>query len=166
MEDDVDLAIRAGHLKDSSLIAKKVGEVVFKIFAAPKYLKENGEPSTLKDLSNHTCVHFTPLSSEGWHLLNGKRSASVSFTRKIIVNDMGLAHSLAVEGVGIALIPSFLCDSELRAGKLVPILKDWTTEIAPLHFVYPAQKYVPSVIKAFIEMSSISLRSRFKFVEN
>lgn len=166
LEDDVDLAIRAGQLKDSSLIAKKVGEVVFKIFAAPKYLKENGEPSNLKDLSNHTCVHFTPLSSEGWQLLNGKRSASVSLTKKIVVNDMGLAHSLAVEGVGIALMPSFLCDSELRAGKLVPILKDWTTEIAPLHFVYPAQKYVPSVIKAFIEISSISLRSRFKFVEN
>lgn len=164
LEDDVDLAIRAGQLKDSSLIAKKVGEVVFKIFASPKYLKENGEPSTLKDLSTHTCVHFTPLSSEGWHLLNGKRSASVSLTRKVVVDNMSLAHSLALEGVGIALMPSFLCESELRAGKLVPILQDWTTEIAPLHFVYPAQKYVPSVIKAFIEISSLALRSRFKFV--
>lgn len=164
LEDDVDLAIRAGQLKDSSLIAKKVGEVVFRMFASPKYLKENGEPSTLKDLSVHNCVHFTPLSSEGWYLQNGKRTVSVSLTRKIVVDNMSLAHSFALEGVGIALMPSFLCETELRAGKLVPILQEWTSEIAPLHFVYPAQKYVPAVIKAFIEMASLALRSRFRFL--
>lgn len=164
LEDDVDLAIRAGQLKDSSLIAKKVGEVVFKIFASPKYLKENGEPSSLKDLNSHTCVHFTPLSSEGWILKNGKRSITVTLTKRIVVNNMSLVHSLGIEGAGLVLLPSFLCESEIKNGKLLPILQEWNTEVAPMHFVYPSQKYVPSVTKAFIEMSSAVLRSRFKFV--
>lgn len=165
LEDDVDLAIRAGQLKDSSLIAKKVGEVVFKIYASPKYLKENGEPSTLKELGSHTCVHFTPLLSEGWHLVNGKRSALITLTKKIVVDNMSLAHSLALEGIGIAFMPSFLCESEIKTGKLIHILQEWTSEVAPMHFVYPAQKYVPPAIKAFIEMSTVVLRSRFKFAE-
>jgi DNA-binding transcriptional LysR family regulator len=75
-------------------------------------------------------------------------------------------NSLALEGAGIALLPSFLCESEIKTGKLIPILQEWTSEIAPMHFVYPAQKYVPPAIKAFIEMSTVVLRSRFKFVSN
>lgn len=164
LEDEVDLAIRAGQLKDSSLIAKKVGEVVFQIYASPKYLKDNGEPSTLKELSSHSCVHFTPISIDGWQLKNGKRSAAVLLPRKIVVNNMSLAHSLALEGAGIALLPSFLCEPEIKTGKLIPILQEWTSEIAPMHFVYPSQKYVPPVIRAFIELSSVTLRNRFKFV--
>lgn len=164
LEDRVDLAIRAGELKDSSLIAKKVGEVVFRMFASPKYIKERGSPLNLKELNSHICVLFTPLSTEGWHLKNGKRATTVISTDKIIVNNMSLAHSLALEGTGIALLPSFLCESEIRTGKLIPILQEWTSEVAPMHFVYPAQKYVPPVIKAFIEMSSEALRSRFKFL--
>ena len=79
---------------------------------------------------------------------------------------MSLAHSLALEGAGIALLPSFFCESEVKTGKLIPILEEWTSEIAPMHFVYPAQKYVPPVIRAFIELSSVTLRNRFKFVDN
>lgn len=165
LEDGVDLAIRAGQLKDSSLIAKKVGETVFKIYAAPKYIKEYGVPSNIYDLNKHTCVHFTPLSSEGWQLHNGKRKTSVALKKKIIVDSMSLAHSLALEGVGLAFIPSFLCEAELKTGKLVPILPEWTSEITPLHFVYPAQKYVPATTKAFIEISTLALRSRFKSLQ-
>ncbi len=164
LEEEVDLAIRAGELKDSSLIAKKVGEVVFQIYASPKYLKDNGEPSTIKDLSSHCCVHFTSISTEGWPLKNGKRKVTVPLTRKIFVNDLNLAHGLAVEGAGIALLPSFFCESEVKTRKLTPILQEWSSEIAPMHFVYPAQKYVPPVIKAFIDMSSVALKNRFQFV--
>lgn len=164
LEDKVDLAIRAGVLKDSSLIAKKVGEVVFQIYASPAYLKENGEPLTLKELSFHNCVHFAALSKEGWKLKNGKRTVTLPLDRKITVNDMNLAHSLAAEGAGVALLPSFFCQSEVKAKKLVPILQEWTSEITPMHFVYPAQKYVPPVTRAFIEMSSAALKNRFKFL--
>ncbi len=111
-------------------------------------------------------VHFTPLSIDGWHLKNGKHSINVALTEKIAVNNMSLAHGLALEGAGIALLPSFLCESEIKSGKLVPVLREWSSEIAPMHFVYPAQKYVPATIKSFIEMSSLTLRNRFNFIGN
>lgn len=162
LEDEIDLAIRAGKLSDSSLIAKKVGEVSFKMYASPQYIKERGYPKTLKDISSHRCVLFVPLSTESWNLNNGKRSANVTFEEKIVVNNVTLAHNLALEGAGIALLPSFLCASRLNSEKLLPLLPEWSSEVGPLHLVYPAQKYVPPVIKAFIEMSSQILKERFQ----
>lgn len=162
LEDDVDLAIRAGELKDSSLIAKKVGEVVFQIYASPKYLRDHGEPSSPKELNSHTCLLFTPISMDSWHLKNGKRAVTVALTRRISVNNMSLAHGLALEGAGIALLPSFLCESDVKTKKLLPILQGWASEVAPLYFVYPAQKYVSPVIRAFIETSSDILKKRFQ----
>jgi len=166
LEDDIDLAIRAGTLKDSSLIAKNVGEIAFKIFASREYIKDYGEPLSLKDLNSHNCVLFTPLSLDGWSLRNGKRSVKIQLSRKIVVNDMCLARGLALEGAGVALLPSFICEPEIKSGKLVQVLREWRTETGPMHFVYPAQRHLPPVIKAFIEMSTVALRNRFKFLED
>ena len=166
IEDEIDLAIRAGELKDSSLIAKKVGEVAFKIYASPKYLKECGEPASLKELGSHKCILFSSISKDGWVLKDGKRSAIVSLKEKIVVNDMSLVYSLAKYGAGIALLPSFICEYEIKAGKLIHILREWRTDIVPMHFVYPAQRYVSPVTKAFMEVSTEALRNRFKILEN
>lgn len=162
LEDQVDLAIRAGELKDSSLIAKKVGEVAFRIYVSPKYIKEYGEPLNLKDLNSHQCILFTPLSGDGWQLKNTKRTVKIALAKKIIVNDMSLARSLALEGAGLALLPSFVCEAEVKSGKLVQVLTEWKTETGPMHFVYPAQRYVSPSIKAFIEMATTTVRNRFK----
>lgn len=163
LEEGIDLAIRAGHLEDSSLIAKKVGEVVFHIFASPLYLKNNGGPSSLKELDTHTCIHFTPLSNEGWHVKNGKRTTKVALTKKIVVNNLDLAHHLTLEGAGLGFLPSFLCESEVKNGKLIHILQEWTSVTEPIHFVYPAQKYVSPTIKAFMDLSATQLRKHFSF---
>lgn len=161
LEEDIDLAIRAGDLKDSSLIAKKVGEVVFNLYASPKYLKVKGRPATLKDLNLYRCIIFKPHSNE-WVLTNRGRSSAVSLNDKMAVNNMSLARSMALEGVGIALLPSFLCEAEVKSKTLEQILPDWSTKVSPLYFVYPNQKYVSPIIRAFIESSQDLLRERFK----
>ncbi len=163
LQDNVDLAIRTGDLKDSALIAKKLGEVSLRIFASPKYIKMNGVPSSVKNLREHVCVLFTPISSSGWQLKNGKRTVIAVANKKIVVNNMSFAHNLAVQGAGLALLPSFLCESDIKAGKLIPVLPEWTSEFTPIHFVYQAQRYVSPSIKAFIENSTASLRRRFGY---
>jgi DNA-binding transcriptional LysR family regulator len=161
--DNIDLAIRAGGLKDSSLIAKKVGEVGFKLYSSPKYLKEKGTPENLNELKNHTGIFFIPLWNDGWTLKNEKKSYQVKTVTKITVNNMKLTHGLAMDGAGIALLPSFLCEADIRAGKLINILQDFKSETAPLHFVYPAQKFVPPTVKAFIDFSTELLKDKFHF---
>lgn len=166
LAEEVDLAIRAGNLKDSSLIAKRVGEVEFRIFASPKYLKDRGTPLDPKELNSHDCILIKTLSATEWTLKHGKRTITIPLPGKIIVNDMTLAQNLAIQGVGIALLPSYLCMSEVKSGKLVAILKDCSTSISPIHFVYPPQRYTPLATKAFIEMATPTLKEKLKLLEN
>jgi DNA-binding transcriptional LysR family regulator len=165
LEEEVDLAIRAGELKDSALIAKRVGEVAFRIFAAPKYLKIHGTPSTLKELESHDCVLVSALSSGGWKLQSTKRSVTIPLVGKVIVNDFNLALSLAIQGAGITLLPTYLCQEDVRLGKLLPILGEWRSNVSPIHFVYPHQRHTQLVTKAFIELSTIHLQRQLKLFE-
>jgi DNA-binding transcriptional LysR family regulator len=166
LEEKVDLAIRVGELKDSSLIAKKVGDVAFSVYASPKYLKVSGAPKVPADLNAHPCIVFSPVSSPGWKLKSSKKSVTVSLPNRIVVNDINLVRDFALLGEGIALIPSFLCESDVKSGKLVHILKDWRSDVSPIHFVYPAQTYVQPAVKMFIEMSAPIMQSRFRVTES
>lgn len=163
LSDQVDLAIRAGELKDSSLIAKKVGEVCFSLYASPKYLKSNPPPKSIADLESHMAIVFTPIWKEGWLLKSGKKSLRIKPQNKIMVNHIKLAHELALDGAGVALLPFFICSSDVKSSKLHPILNDFKSEVAPLHLIYPASKFVPPNVRAFIEFSSQELKKRFNF---
>ena len=158
LAEGIDLAIRAGQLQDSSLIAKKLGAVSFATFAAPSYLKERGLPTHPKELSDQTCIRFRPLGRESWKLTNGKTSIAIPIKDRLIINDLNMVKTLAVTGSGIALLPTFFCGSEVRAGRLVRILHDWRTELNPVHFVYPGQKHLPPRLSAFMQMAAEQIK--------
>jgi DNA-binding transcriptional LysR family regulator len=165
LSEEVDLAIRGGKLKDSSLIAKKLGEGAFRIFASPKFLREEGQPKNISEIKSAHCIKVSSVTQTGWKLQNGKRNFTVDLQNAITVNDITLARNFAVHGAGYALLPTFLCQADVKAGKLQPVLPEWRTNINPIHFVYPAQKFVPLTTKAFIEMSSPVLQNQFKLSE-
>ncbi len=161
----IDLAIRGGDLKDSSLIAKKLGVSYFAPFASPAYLKKSGRPAHPKDLRAHRCLQFTPLGVEKWDFTNGKTRVSVAMPGKIVVDDLNMVKALAASGNGIALLPTFLCGSEAKSGKLVRVLPEWVSNMRPLHFVYPAQKFVTNKLQAFIALASEPLKAKLKELE-
>ncbi|MBY0452952.1 MAG: substrate binding domain-containing protein, partial [Bdellovibrionaceae bacterium] len=150
----IDLAIRAGDLQDSTLIGKKLGYGNYMLIASPKYINNFGEPAHPRDLKNHQCLHFTPLGFESWKLTGPKGTLNVPVPGKVIVNDVSMLRSLVSSGMGIALLPSFYCLSELKTGKLIRVLADWHTAPSPVQFVYPAQKFVSPKLSAFIEMAT------------
>jgi DNA-binding transcriptional LysR family regulator len=162
IQEDVDLAIRAGKLKDSSLMAKKVDDVFFAAFASPKYLRQKGFPREPKELESHDCILFAPISTTEWTLQKQKKTHTVQLPPKLIVNDITLAYQFAVAGEGIALLPTFICHSAVADGKLQRVLPDWRRNVSQISFVYPAQKYKNAAVHAFIEMSTEPMRIRFQ----
>ncbi|MEK7355953.1 MAG: LysR family transcriptional regulator [Bdellovibrionota bacterium] len=158
LADGVDLAIRAGELKDSSLISKKLGSATFSLFASPKYLKGRSIPKQPRDLADHQCLPFTPLGTDAWKLTNGRSTVTAPLRSRVILNDLNLGKNLAVAGNGIALIPTFFCRQELKDGKLVRVLPEWRTGTSPVHFVYPAQRFVTPKLAAFIELATEPIR--------
>lgn len=159
-----DLAVRAGQLKDSSLIAKKLGEVYFAPFASPGYLKTHGTPKHPKELKNHSCLRFAPMGEDQWHLV-GPSKTVVTLEKNFLSNDLSIIKSLAVNGNGIALLPTFVCMAEVRSQKLIRILPDWRSQVQPVQFVYPGQKFLPLKTSIFMEMATADLKKNLQNYE-
>ena len=158
LSENVDLAIRAGALADSTLIAKKIGAPHFAPYATPKYLKSRGIPQHPRDLRHHDSILFTPMGIDEVKLVGPKGSFNAAVTSKIMVNDLDAVKDLVMMNEGIGFMQSYFCGPEIKAGKLIRLLPDWRSEQTPVHFVYPAQRFVTPKLKAFMEMALEPLR--------
>jgi DNA-binding transcriptional LysR family regulator len=152
VEERFDLAIRAGALAESTLIARSLGNVTWFLVATPAYLKKHGRPRSPEDLSKHPAIVFGngPTVPE-LRLGKGDRSVQVSRTPRLLVTDMEILLEITTAGLGIALLPAFLCLAALRAGRLEQVLRDWRAPATPVHVVYPSSRYVSAKVKSFVD---------------
>jgi DNA-binding transcriptional LysR family regulator len=161
LSENIDLAIRAGVLKDSTLIAKKLGSSYFVPVASPKYIKQYGEPTHPRDLKDHLIIHFPPMGTNEWRLFSPKGGLSITVRPRVIINDLYANFDLAMRGDGIALIPAYMCHREIGTKKLIRILPDWRTSVNPVHFVYPGQKFVSPKLSNFITFAQPYIKTLF-----
>jgi DNA-binding transcriptional LysR family regulator len=159
IEHRIDIALRAGHLEDSSLKAQRLGYSEFQLYASPTYLKKNGEPKSPRDLEHHRCILFSNLHPEGiWPLSGDGTRIRVHPNHRIFSDSLNMSKFLAIEGAGIALIPVFLGHEEVQRRQLVRVLKNWGTDREPVYAVYPDQPYVPRKTRLFLDY----LKKNFK----
>ncbi|WP_426752769.1 LysR family transcriptional regulator [Myxococcus sp. Y35] len=152
MAEGFDVAVRAGRLADSSLMARRLGSVERVVIAAPSYLKARGTPKTPKDLEKHDCLLFgSGLENNVWTLTSGGRSVDVKVPARLVVNEPDMLYAVARAGSGIALLPNLHFTSELAAGRLQRILPDWSSTGAPVHAVYPSTRHHSPKVMAFVE---------------
>jgi DNA-binding transcriptional LysR family regulator len=149
--DGLDLAVRVGPLKDSTLIARKFVETSASLWASSSYIKKNGIPKHPRDLIKFDGVGYSSFSDEKLRLERDGEKIDVPFTSRIQVDDMEIIKSFVLQGNGIGLIPNFLCEEESKSGKLVKVLPQWGWGSFHLSFVYPAQRFVAPKVQAFME---------------
>lgn len=143
-----DIAIRAGQIRDTSLIARAVARVSFVLLASPDYLKKHGVPKLPKDLLHHQCVLFREFTGKGTWILDGPNGPeSLSVKGAVIADDFSFIRALVVAGGGIALLPSFVYNKQDTS--LVQVLPKYSSQAAPLHVVYPQGKYMPRRVVLF-----------------
>ena len=146
----VDLGIRAGELEDSTLLSKKLITAQMVFMASPSYLKKHGTPSDLKQLQEHELLHF----SEFPNVINLNHNTKIKVKSRIRANDLETLKKFALIGQGITLLPIFLCEEELKNGKLIHFLPSWHAGTGFFTLVYPAQKFISPKVRAFIELVS------------
>ena len=154
----IDVAIRAGALKDSSLIARNVGVARWQLFASPDYLAGAPELAAPQALRHHRCLQFAPLGRDAWTLSGPTGSVTLPMPGLVLVDDIRLVRAMAVADIGVALLPAFLCGEELKAGQLVRVLPEWQARADPIHLVYPRQRFVPPKLRVFVELAAEILR--------
>ena len=147
-----DLAIRAGTLKDSSLIAKRYFDLRAHLWASPDYLKGVGALRLPKDLVRAAFVGRKGVNS--YHLTNGKSDIEVPVAGRIVADDLAAIKALAILGQGICWLPEFLAADALEAGTLVPVLPKWKSKAGgAFYFVYAGHKYASPKVQAFIQIA-------------
>jgi DNA-binding transcriptional LysR family regulator len=156
----IDLAIRAGSLKDSGLIARRFTLGHFALWASPEYVKTHPAPSHPKGLAEHNLLQFSPFKNRPLELTSGKDSVQVTVAGRFVADDFEVLRSMAVLGEGIAFLPSLLCEGERTQNRLVQILPNWHGENVSFSLVYPAQRFVSSKVRAFIKTAEEILKSR------
>ncbi len=145
----VDLGIRAGKLKDSSLIAKRFFDVTMNVWASPDYLDNVGRPKHPKDLSK---LHFVGRTDQkAITFTNGVSEVEVPVASRVQVDDFETIKSLIIEGEGIGRLPDFLASDAKVDGTLVPVLAKWKCKsTGAFSFVYAGHKYASPKVQAFI----------------
>lgn len=151
--EQVDLALRAGIVREPSLIARTLLKTEILAVASPAYLKEHGEPTRVDDLSRHNCIRrFEGGSrpSSAWLLRSG---ATTDVDGPLATNDLMAMFSAALDGLGIALLPRPLVQPELERGRLRPVLPDTVGFSSPLSLVWIEREFVDPKIRAFVEVA-------------
>lgn len=161
IKEGVDVAIRTGKLKDSSLIAKKIGTICWVLFASPDYLKSAPPLKKPQQLRDHKCLQFTRFSKEDWTISMKKGNITVPIQGDILVNDVDVIKAMVVAGQGVAMLPTYICHDEWKVGGLIRVLPGWQFKADPLYIVYPKQRFVSAKLRAFIDIATEELRALF-----
>jgi DNA-binding transcriptional LysR family regulator len=147
-----DLAIRIGDVLNQDLVMKPLGEIGAMLVASPVYLAKNQPITQPKDLQNHPCVIFSsPPFGHNWKLKGPEQQIEeVNVKGSLSVNSLSMARSAAVDGFGIARLPSYICDGDLSEGKLVRVLPEWSMGTRVIYAAY-ASRVLSAKAKGFIE---------------
>lgn len=154
-----DLAIRVGHLADSSLSARSLGKIRYALYASPEYLKKHTAPERPQDLIAHDLIMFVMSaggSAPAWHLENDGDRADITTPARLVVNNHVSARDAAVDGLGVGLLPRFQATPFAKAGRLVEVLPGWTRAPVPVHAVFGSSRYLTPKVRAFIDLASRS----------
>jgi len=144
VDEGVDLAVRAGTLRDSSLISRRVNGLEPWLFASPAYLDARGTPTSVQQLAEHECALFRPKRGHAEWVLTGPAGVSrVSVRGPVASDDFMFLREAVLGGAGIGLLPALHCEQDLARGRLVRLLPPYTGPSAPLHVVWPASRHVP-----------------------
>jgi DNA-binding transcriptional LysR family regulator len=150
--ENVDIAIRFGELRDSSLVAQRVGRSVRQLVVSADYARNHKLPSRPDELSQHPCVMINARNNEAeWQLVSGRKTARVHVSGPVAARDFHVVSAFALHGHGIALLPSSYCEPHIASGKLVRVLPDWSSPEIFVHAVYPTRRFMPSKLKAFLD---------------
>ncbi len=153
IQEGIDLALRIGHLRDSSLMARRLFGVRSVVCASPGYLEQHGEPETPEQLADHPCLLYANLAEPGrWVCQDADRRRIVVTVREFMrANNGDLLSSVAANGVGITLQPTFIVGDAIKHGELVPILTEYTWPETPGFAVYPPTRHLSYRVRAFID---------------
>lgn len=153
VEDGVDLAIRIGHLADSTLVARHVGEMRRIVVASPGYLKLRGEPATPAAIAAHESIQFGAATvAPDWRFVEDGHEVRVSCAPRLVTNSADAAIQYAERDGGLTRVLAYQAAEAIKAGRLRIVLARFEPPPLPIHVVYPTSRLLSAKVRAFIDL--------------
>jgi DNA-binding transcriptional LysR family regulator len=155
IEDGIDLAVRLGHLADSTLVARHVGEMRRIVVASPAYLRARGEPKTPEAIASHDTIQFGATAGVAdWRFLDGGKEVRVPYDPRFSSNSSDAAIQYAAEGGGLTRVMAYQAAEALKAGKLKIVLEKYELPAVPIHIVYPTSRLLSAKVRSFVDLAT------------
>ncbi|WP_051927643.1 LysR family transcriptional regulator [Ruegeria halocynthiae] len=152
VEDGIDMAIRIGVLRDSTLIARKLADMPLIVCASPDYLAAHGRPRDPAALATHNClIDENPADATAWRFLSGAREFVVKVSGAFHANAPAAIANMAIAGVGIGRCPYYAVAHSLENGSLEQLFPDYDTEKFGLYALYPPNRHLTARVRALID---------------
>ncbi|MGF1721961.1 LysR family transcriptional regulator [Vibrio kyushuensis] len=162
LEEGFDVGIRIGELADSSMRARKVGEVKLVLVASSEYLLEQGIPLFPSDLSEHTIINSGSNNfSHDWHFEQGNQKSLHRIKPRLTVTTNQAAINAAKLGLGITRVVSYQVADELSNGELAVVLEDHQLAPLPIHIIHREGRYSSAKVRCFIDLMAEQLNRTF-----
>jgi DNA-binding transcriptional LysR family regulator len=140
VEEGFDVAVRIAALPDSSLIARRVGEIRRVLVASPDYLARRGVPQAPADLKPHAIIAFTALMpNREWRYADARGASGIAVSPRLEINDAVAAIAACEAGEGITIALSYMVAEQVRSGSLIILLDAYAPPPAPVHLVHPTR---------------------------
>lgn len=152
IEEGFDLAVRIGRLKDSSLIARRLAPAHIVLAASPAYLAARGTPEKPEDLIRHDCLRYAYSDERDEWRFEGKGQARTIRVKGPFSSNNGMIlMQAAIDGQGIAALPTFIIGHALRDGRLVEILARHKPQDRAIYAVFPANRHLSPKVRSFVD---------------
>lgn len=153
----IDVAVRLGLLADSTLIAQQLMKTRYAVCASPAYLQHGERLKEPGDIENHNCLLFPLAGSRSRWIFRDRQGQEneVPVKGKIMISNAIALQQCAIAGMGLALLPHWLIDEDLRSGTLVNVFPEYAVTATDFNtaawLVYPSRSYVPLKVRVFID---------------
>jgi DNA-binding transcriptional LysR family regulator len=153
VEEGFDLAIRVTPVPTSSLIVRHLASYRFVVYGAPDYFASRGKPERPADLAHHNCLNFSDAQwGAEWHFATSDDDQAVPITGNLQANNAESLRLAAVLGQGLIYMPTFLVCDELKTGRLVPVLSEFSTVERSIDAIYPHRQHLSAKVRSFIDL--------------
>lgn len=152
IEQGVDIAIRIGHLADSTLGSRYLGVNPWVLVAAPSYLSKHHKPISPQDISHHNALIYSTAQGDGkWIFKSSKRPSQETIVVRGTLRSNNLSTLLAATraGMGVAALPRYVAHESIKTHALQIILPDWSLPSQEIHAVFPSPRLVPKKVSQF-----------------
>jgi DNA-binding transcriptional LysR family regulator len=154
VEEGIDLAVRIGHLADSSLVARHVGEMRRITVASAGYLKVRGEPRRPQDIGAHDTIQFGGAAgSDEWRFVEGGNEVRLDHSPRLSTNSADAAIRYAEAGGGLTRVLAYQAAEAIKRGRLKAVLTKFEQPALPIHMVYPTSRLLSAKVRTFIDLA-------------